>query len=129
MSAGQAGASRGLFERVIETTANTVGGSIGWMAERGVLFGAFAILWAAVGLGILFNPGLVSEAWTALGQRDLITQALAWLLLLPVMAGLWIWHTDWPELVRIALVIAAAGWTLLVLWPRRPAKAAGSKEA
>ena len=122
MTAGQAGASKGPFERVIETAANALGGSIGWLAERGVLFAIFAILWAAVGLGLVLNPALVTDVWAAIGQRDVITQAFAWLLLLPVMAGVWIWHTDWPELLRYGLLIALAGWTLLVLRPRREAR-------
>jgi hypothetical protein len=126
MAAGQAGASKGLFERGIETAATALGGTIGWMAERGVLFAFFAVLWAAVGLGILFAPAMVSQVWSTIGDQSVIVQGLTWLLLLPVMAGVWVWHTDWPELLRLGLLIAVGGWTLLVLWPRRAAKPAAT---
>jgi hypothetical protein len=47
-----------------------------------------------------------------------IIQVLVWLLFLPVMAGLWIWETTWPFLLRIVLVAGVAGWNLLVFLPR-----------
>ena len=45
-------------------------------------------------------------------------KASAWVLFLPVMAGLWIWETGWPTLVRLLLVVGIAGWNLLVFLPR-----------
>ena len=38
--------------------------------------------------------------------------------ILPVMFGLWAWETTWPLIVRVSLVIAVAGWNLLVFLPR-----------
>jgi len=40
-----------------------------------------------------------------------------WLLFLPVMIGLWIWETSWALILRVALIVSLAGWTLLV-FPR-----------
>jgi hypothetical protein len=34
------------------------------------------------------------------------------------MIGLWIWETSWPLIVRVVLVVAIAGWNLLVFLPR-----------
>jgi hypothetical protein len=42
----------------------------------------------------------------------------AWLLFLPVVAGLWIWETTWPLIVRVVLIVGIAGWNLLVFLPR-----------
>ena len=36
-------------------------------------------------------------------------KAVAWVLFLPVMAGLWIWESGWPTLVRLLLVGGIAG--------------------
>jgi hypothetical protein len=41
-----------------------------------------------------------------------------WVLFLPVMAGLWIWETTWPVLLRLLLVGGLAAWNLLVFLPR-----------
>jgi hypothetical protein len=48
----------------------------------------------------------------------LIVQAVVWLLFLPVAAGLWIWETTWPMLLRLLLIAGIAGWNLLVFLPR-----------
>ena len=120
-----AGAQRGAparsgkstFERVIERVATSVGDTIGWMAEHGVLFAVFAVLWIAFGVGLAFNPGSIDQAWATLGSQSLAVQLVIWLLFLPVMAGMWIVQTDWPQLVQVTLVIALAFWTLLVLRP------------
>jgi hypothetical protein len=34
------------------------------------------------------------------------------------MAGLWIWESTWPLIVRIVLVASLAGWNLLILLPK-----------
>jgi len=37
------------MDRVIEPLASGLGNSIGWMADHGVLFVVFAIIWVAFG--------------------------------------------------------------------------------
>ena len=37
---------------------------------------------------------------------------------LPVAAGLWIWETTWPMLLRLLLIAGIAGRNLLVFLPR-----------
>ena len=106
------------MEQVIETVASGFGNTIAWMAESGVLFVIFALIWLAVGVGIVMSQGSVHEAWTTIRGLPLIVQALAWLLFLPVMVGLWIWETSWPLIVRAILVLGIAGWNLMVLIPR-----------
>jgi hypothetical protein len=39
-------------------------------------------------------------------------------LFLPVMAGLWVWETTWPLVLRVMIIVGLAGWNLLVLLPR-----------
>lgn len=131
MSAGQETQHRSPFERAIEALAGSLGDSIGWLADHGVLLIAYGVIWAAVGAGLLFAEPAVREAWTFVGSQNLLLQAVLWLIFLPVMGGLWIWHTDWPLLVRIVLVAGLAGWNLLVFLPRRagPPEAAVHEEA
>jgi hypothetical protein len=98
--------------------AGGVGNTIGWMAESGVLFAIFAMVWVAFGIGLVLSQGSVDQAWNAIRDLPLIVQGVIWLLFLPVMIGLWIWESTWPLLVRLILVAGVAGWNLLVFLPK-----------
>jgi hypothetical protein len=89
------------------------------LVSSGALLAAFAILWLAIDAAAVANPGGLDATWRAIGEWPLPAQALGWLLFLPVMAGLWIWATDWPLVARIVLVAGLAGWNLLIFIPRR----------
>lgn len=91
------------------------------LVEHGILLAVFAALWVAFGAAALADPAALASAWTTIGQLPLPMQALAWLLFLPVMAGLWIWSTDWALAMRLVLVAGVAVWNLLVFLPRRSA--------
>jgi len=106
------------MDQVIQTLASGVGDSAGWLAENGILFGIFALIWIAFGAGLIWSQGSVDQAWATVRGLPLIVQAMVWLLLLPVMAGLWVWETTWPLMVRLVLVLGIAGWNLLVFLPR-----------
>ena len=106
------------MERVIEAVASGIGNTIGFAADTGLLFIAFALLWLAFGLAVVWSQGSLDAAWTWVRSLPLVLQAGAWLLFLPVMAGLWIWESGWPTVVRLLLVLGIAGWNLLVFLPR-----------
>jgi hypothetical protein len=106
------------MESVIEALASGLGNSVGWLAENGILFGIFALIWIAFAAGLIWSQGSLDDAWTTITGLPLIVQAVVWLLLLPVMVGLWVWETTWPLIVRLVLVVSIAGWNLLVFLPR-----------
>jgi len=106
------------MDRVIEPLATGLGDSIGWMADHGVLFGLFAILWVAFGAALILSQGSVDQAWATINGLPVIVRLIVWVLFLPVMAGLWIWETSWPLIVRVVAVVGIAGWNLLVFLPR-----------
>lgn len=116
--AGTDQARRSRMDQVIGGLASALGGSIGWMAEHGVLLAIFALIWVAFGAGLVMSQGSIDQAWQTIRALPLIAQLLVWLLFLPAMVGLWVWETTWPFVVRIVLVIGIAGWNLLVLLPR-----------
>jgi ABC-type amino acid transport system permease subunit len=66
----------------------------------------------------VWSQGSLDQAWTWIRGLPLLVQILAWLLFLPVMAGLWVWETTWPVLVRVVLILGLAGWNLLVFLPK-----------
>jgi hypothetical protein len=106
------------MEGLIEALASGLGNGIGWMAEHGVLFLVFAAIWIAFGAALVWSQGSLDQAWTWIRGLPLLVQILAWLLFLPVMAGLWVWETTWPVLVRVVLILGLAGWNLLVFLPK-----------
>jgi hypothetical protein len=106
------------MEQVIEALASGLGNSVAWLAENGILFGVFALIWVAFGVGLIWSQGSIDQTWQTIRGLPLIIQAVVWLLFLPVMIGLWIWETTWPLVVRLILVVGIAGWNLLVFLPR-----------
>lgn len=102
------------MERVIENVATGLGNTVGFLAESGTLFVVFALLWITFGVALVFGNGTVDAAWEAIRDLPLVVEGLVWVLFLPVMAGLWVWESALPVLLRALLVMALAGWTLLV---------------
>jgi hypothetical protein len=88
------------------------------MAENGILFAIFAIIWIAFGAALIFSQGSVDQAWQTVRGLPLIVQIVVWVLFLPVMIGLWVWETSWPLIVRLVLVIGVAGWNLIMFLPK-----------
>jgi hypothetical protein len=109
---------KGSMEQVVEGLATGLGNGVGWLAESGILFVVFALIWVAFGAGLIWSQGSIDQAWETIRGLPLIVQVVVWLVFLPVVAGLWIWETTWPFLVRIVLVLGIAGWNLLVFLPR-----------
>jgi hypothetical protein len=106
------------MEQVIETVASGLGNSVGWIAETGILFGIFAIVWVAFGAALIFSQGSVDQAWQTIRELPTIIQIVAWVLFLPVMIGVWVWETSWPLIVRLVLVVGVAGWNLFMFLPK-----------
>jgi ABC-type amino acid transport system permease subunit len=106
------------MEQIIETVASGFGNSVAWMAESGILFAIFAVIWIAFGAGLIFSQGSVDQAWQTIRELPLIVQIVVWILFLPVMIGLWIWETTWPLIVRLVLVVGMAGWNLFMFLPK-----------
>jgi hypothetical protein len=109
---------RGLMDQIMTALGNGLGGGIGWLADNGVLFAIFLVIWIAFGAGIVASQGTVDQAWQAIRDLPLVVQVVVWVLFLPVMIGLWIWESDWPLLVRVVLVIGLGGWNLLMFLPK-----------
>ena len=53
---------KGRMDQVITPVANGFGNSVGWMAEHGVLFAIFAVMWIAFAAGLALSEGSVDQA-------------------------------------------------------------------
>jgi hypothetical protein len=102
------------MSQAIDRVATGLGDGIGTLASTGLLFVVFALLWAAFGVAIVLSQGSLDSAWAWVRGLPLVLQGLAWLLLLPIMAALWVWQSSWPLAVRATLVVGLAVWNLLV---------------
>ena len=109
---------RGRMDQIVEPVASGMGNGVGWLAEHGVLFAFFAVMWTVFAAGLIFSQGSVDQAWQSIRDLPLIVQIGVWVLFLPVMAGLWVWETSWPLVMRLAVVVALAGWNLLMFLPK-----------
>ena len=109
---------KGRMEQATETLGSGLGTGVGWLAENGILFAIFAIIWVAFGAALIWSQGSLDQAWQAIRDLPLIVQVVVWVLFLPVMLGLWVWETSWPIVVRLVLVVGLAGWNLLMFLPK-----------
>ena len=93
---------KNVMEQLIETLATGLGNTVGWLAQNGVLFAIFAVLWIAFAIGLFWSQGTVDQVWEFIRGLPLLLQIVVWVLFLPVMVGLWIWETTWPLAVAVA---------------------------
>ncbi len=103
---------------LVDTIVVPVTGLIPFLASSGLLLALFAALWAVFGLALVRDRTALDRTWLRVRRGPLAIQALAWLLFLPILAGLWIWRRGWPGVGRLALIAGLAGWNLLVFIPR-----------
>ena len=69
------------------------------------VFILFTALWIGFAWALISSQGSLDAAWQWIRGLPLILQGVVWLLFLPVVSGLWIWHTDWAVVVRLMLVL------------------------
>lgn len=81
-------------------------------------FCVYGALWVAFTAALVVAPARLDEVWAWLASQVLPVQLLLWLLFLPVTAGLWVWETTWPLVLRAAVVLGLAGWTVYMFAPR-----------
>ncbi|MEO5964441.1 MAG: hypothetical protein ABIR11_03165 [Candidatus Limnocylindrales bacterium] len=109
----------GGMDRLVRWVVLPVTGVIPVLSRTGILFVAFAVLWLAFLAALVAGPAALDAAWGTVGSLPMIVQAVTWVLFLPLMGAGWAWATDWPVVVRLVIVVAIAGWNLLVFLPAR----------
>jgi hypothetical protein len=109
----------GGMDRLVGWVILPVTGMIPLLIRTRVLFITFAMLWAGFAIAVLADPSALDGVQRSINALPLVAQAAAWLLFLPLMAGLWVYSTDWPDLVRLGVVITIAAWNLVTFLPGR----------
>ena len=82
------------------------------------VFTLFTVLWIAFAWALIASQGSLEAAWLWISGLPLILKGIVWLLFLPVVLGLWIWHTDWGLVVRLVLVAGIGFWNVYLFYPR-----------
>jgi hypothetical protein len=103
---------------IINWTVVPVTSVIPFLASHGILLAVFAALWALFGYALVRSRPSLDVTWIRIRHLPLVAQAVAWLLFLPVLAGLRIWRSRWPLVSRLVLIACLAGWNLLVFLPQ-----------
>ena len=82
-------------------------------------FAILTILWLGFGAALFFNPALLDSTWQLFRDLPMIAQIGLGLLLLPLVAGLWVWETPWPLWIRVILVLGLAWATIYTFLPKQ----------
>ena len=83
-------------------------------------FAILALLWLGFWAAMLFNRQMLVKTWQSFRRLPLLVRLALALLFLPVVLGLWIWHTSWPAWLRLALVTCLVVATMYTFFPQLP---------
>jgi hypothetical protein len=83
-----------------------------------LVFVVFAVLWLCFAAAAVLAPAELDELWQGYRRRNVVVQALGWLLFLPLTAALFVWERRWQVGLRLVIVLAIAGVNLLMFFPR-----------
>jgi hypothetical protein len=75
----------------------------------------FAILWVGFAIALVVNREWLDLLWNWVRALPSVVEIIVWVLFLPIMAGLWIWESSWPALVRLLAFAGIVVWTLLAV--------------
>jgi hypothetical protein len=75
----------------------------------------FAVLWIGFALALIFNRAWMDMAWLWVQAQPLFLRVVIWILILPIMVGLWIWESSWPFWKDMLGLLGLGIWTSLAL--------------
>ena len=75
----------------------------------------FTMLWVGFAIALVVNREWLDLLWNWVKALPSVTEIIVWVLFLPIMVGLWIWESSWPDLVRLLAFAGIVVWTLLAV--------------
>ncbi|UCC54127.1 MAG: hypothetical protein JSV68_09165 [Anaerolineaceae bacterium] len=73
----------------------------------------FVMLWVGFAFALVVNRESLDLLWNWVRALPTVVEFLIWVLFLPIMAGLWVWESSWPALLRLLAFAGIVVWTLL----------------
>ena len=113
----------GTVDRLVRWVVVPVTSLIPILVRTGALFALFGAAWIACLAAYVLRPDLLAGAWQWIGALPLVVQVVAWLLFLPLFAGVWASQQGWHPVISLVVMVGIAAWNLLVLRPGTPAEA------
>lgn len=77
---------------------------------------AFAVLWIGFLLALLINREWLDLLWDWAQGLPAALRIAAWIFLLPILVGLWIWQSSWPVFGRALGLAGIVGWTIVAVY-------------
>jgi len=106
-----------VIDTVINGTVVPLADLVPVLVSSGLALLIFAGLWAAFAFALVRDRARLDEAWQRIRRLPLLVQAIAWLLFMPVLVGLFVWRARWPLAGRLVTIGCLAGWSLLIFIP------------
>ena len=75
----------------------------------------FVLLWVGFAIALVVNRESLDLLWNWVQALPPVLEIIVWLLFLPIMAGLGVWESSWPALVRLLAFAGIVVWTLLAV--------------
>jgi len=75
----------------------------------------FAVLWVGFAIALVVNVEWLDSLWNWVRGLPPVAEVVVWVLFLPIVAGLWIWESSWPTLVRLLAFAGIIVWTLVAV--------------
>ena len=73
----------------------------------------FAMLWVGFAIALVVNREWLDLLWNSVQELPFAAEIIVWVIILPIMVGLWIWESSWPAFVSLLAVAGIVIWTLL----------------
>ena len=75
----------------------------------------FTMLWVGFAIALVVNREWLDLLWNWVQALPSVAEIIVWVLFLPIMVGLWIWESSWPDLVHLLAFAGIVVWTLLAV--------------
>ena len=75
----------------------------------------FVVLWVGFAAALIVNREWLDLLWNWVRALPLVAEIIVWILLLPIMVGLWIWESPSSDLLRLLGLAGIVGWTLVAV--------------
>jgi hypothetical protein len=73
----------------------------------------FVVLWVGFAAALIVDRTWLDMIWYSVQSQPIGPRIVIWVLLLPIMVGLWIWESSWPTLGRWLGFFGIFAWTLV----------------
>jgi len=75
----------------------------------------FAVLWVGFIIVMIADRAWLDLLWEWVQALPLLPRIVVWVLILPIMVGLWIWESSWSTFGRLLGFTGIVAWTILAL--------------